>query len=125
MITGRHIVVLGAVLAGVAVASGAFGAHMLKPRLSEHMLEVFETGVRYHMFHALALLFSGLAFIQWETKIFQKAALAFVAGILFFSGSLYLLALSGTRWLGAVTPLGGLCFMTGWACLALGFLRRP
>lgn len=125
MLTGRYIVALGAVLAGVAVATGAFGAHMLKPRLSEHMLEVFETGVRYHMFHALALLFSGLAFIQWETKIFQKAALAFVAGILFFSGSLYLLALSGTRWLGAVTPLGGLCFMTGWACLALGFLRRP
>ena len=125
MLTGRYIVALGAVLAGVAVATGAFGAHMLKPRLSEHMLEVFETGVRYHMFHALALLFSGLAFIQWETKIFQKAALAFVAGILFFSGSLYLLALSETRWLGAVTPLGGLCFMTGWACLALGFLRRP
>ena len=125
MLTGRHIVALGAVLAGVAVATGAFGAHMLKPRLSEHMLEVFETGVRYHMFHALALLFSGLALIQWEEKFFQKAALAFVAGILFFSGSLYLLALSGTRWLGAVTPLGGLCFMTGWACLALGFLRRP
>ncbi len=125
MLTGRHIVALGAVLAGVAVATGAFGAHMLKPRLSEHMLEVFETGVRYHMFHALAVLFSGLAFIQWETKIFQKAALVFVAGIQFFSGSLYLLALSETHWLGAVTPLGGLCFMTGWACLALGFFRRP
>ena len=66
MLTGRYIVALGAVLAGVAVATGAFGAHMLKPRLSEHMLEVFETGVRYHMFHALALLFSGLAFIEWE-----------------------------------------------------------
>ena len=125
MITGRHIVALGAVLAGLAVASGAFGAHMLKPRLSEHMLEVFETGVRYHMFHALALIFSGWAFIQWQAKIFLKAALAFAGGILFFSGSLYLLALAEFRWLGAVTPLGGLCFMTGWACLALGFLRRP
>jgi len=125
MITGRHIVVLGAVLAGVAVAAGAFGAHMLKPRLSERMLEVFETGVRYHMFHALALLFSGLAFIQWAEKFFQRAALAFVLGILFFSGSLYLLALSEIRWLGAVTPLGGLCFIAGWACLAMGFLRRP
>ena len=124
MITGRHIVVLGAVLAGVAVAAGAFGAHMLKPRLSERMLEVFETGVRYHMFHALALLFSGWAFIQWEVKYFQKAALAFVAGILFFSGSLYLLVLSEISWLGIITPLGGLCFIAGWTCLAMGFLRR-
>ena len=112
MITGRHIVVLGAVLAGVAVAAGSFGAHMLKPRLSERMLEVFETGVRYHMFHALALLFSGWTFIQWEKKIFQRAALAFVLGILFFSGSLYLLALSEIRWLGAVTPLGGCLLYT-------------
>jgi len=125
MINGRYIVSLGAILAGTAVAAGAFGAHMLKPQLSEHMLVVFETSVRYHMFHALALIFSGWVFIQWKVKIFQIAALAFVAGILFFSGSLYLLVLSGTRWLGAVTPLGGLCFIVGWVCLALGFLRRP
>ena len=125
MLTGRHIVALGAVLAGVAVATGAFGAHMLKPRLSEHMLEVFETGVRYHMFHALALIFSGWAFIQLGTNIFQKATLAFVLGIFLFSGSLYLLALTEIRWLGAVTPLGGLCFITGWVCLAVGFLRHP
>ena len=125
MITGRHIVALGAVLAGVAVVTGAFAAHMIKPQLSERMLEVFETGVRYHMFHALALIFSGWAFIQLGTNIFQKATLAFVAGIFLFSGSLYLLALSEIRWLGAVTPLGGLCFITGWVCLALGFLRRP
>ena len=124
MITGRHIVASGAVLAGIAVATGAFGAHMLKSQLSEHMLEVFETGVHYHMFHALALIFSGWVFIQYGEKIFQRAALAFVAGILFFSGSLYLLALSETPWWGAVTPLGGVCFIAGWACLALGFFRR-
>ena len=76
---------LGAALAGVAVATGAFAAHMLKPQLSERMLEVFETGVRYHMFHALALIFSGWAFIQLEEKVFLKAALAFTAGILFLS----------------------------------------
>ena len=98
MPTGRYIVALGAMLAGVAVVTGAFGAHILKPRLSEHMMEVFETGVLYHMFHSLALI---------------------------FSGSLYLLALSEIRWLGAVTPLGGLCFITGWVCLAVGFLRHP
>jgi len=123
--TGRHIVAVGAVLAGVAVAIGAFGAHMLRPMLSERMMEVFETGVRYHMFHALALLFCGWAYIQFESRIFQQAAWAFLSGILFFSGSLYLLAISGTRWLGAVTPIGGLLFMAGWVCLTIGFLRRP
>ena len=124
--TGRQILALGAVLAGVAVAIGAFGAHMLRPILSERMMEVFETAVRYHMFHAFALLFSGWAYAQYdESKIFRNAAWAFVLGIVFFSGSLYVLAFSGTRWLGAITPLGGLFFLTGWVCLAIGFLRRP
>ncbi len=123
--TGRQILALGAVLAGVAVAIGAFGAHMLRPILSERMMEVFETAVRYHMFHAFALLFSGWAYVQYESKIFRNAAWAFVLGIVFFSGSLYVLAFSGTRWLGAITPLGGLFFLTGWVWLAIGFLRRP
>ena len=123
--TGRQVLALGAVLAGVAVAIGAFGAHMLRPKLSERMMEVFETGVRYHMFHSLALLFSGWAYTQYESKIFGKAAWAFLGGIVFFSGSLYVLVLSDTRWLGAITPLGGLLFLTGWMCLAIGFLRRP
>ncbi|MDA0740132.1 MAG: DUF423 domain-containing protein [Nitrospirae bacterium] len=123
--TGRQILALGAVLAGIAVATGAFGAHMLRPRLSERMMEVFETGVRYHMFHSLALLFSGWALTQFELGIFRKAALAFVVGIVIFSGSLYVLALSDTRWLGAMTPIGGVLFLTGWVCLAIGFLRLP
>ena len=123
--TGRQILALGAVLAGMAVAIGAFGAHMLRPRLSERMMEVFETGVRYHMFHSLALLFSGWALTQFELGIFRKAALAFVAGIVIFSGSLYVLALSDIRWLGAMTPIGGVFFLTGWGCLAMGFLRLP
>ena len=121
---GRQILGLGAVFAGLAVAIGAFGAHMLKPRLSEHMMEVFETGVRYHMFHALALLFSGWAMTQFESKVFQKAAWAFWVGILIFSGSLYVLAIADIRWLGVMTPIGGLCFLAGWGCLALGFFRR-
>lgn len=122
--TGRQILALGAVLAGMAVAIGAFGAHMLRPRLSERMMEVFETGVRYHMFHSLALLFSGWALTQFELGIFRKAAWAFFAGIVIFSGSLYVLALSDIRWLGAMTPIGGVLFLTGWGCLAIGFLRR-
>ncbi len=122
--TGRQILALGAVLAGVAVATGAFGAHMLRPRLSDRMMEVFETGVHYHMFHSLALLFSGWALIQFESGIFRKAAWAFVAGIVIFSGSLYVLALSDIRWLGAMTPIGGVCFLTGWGCLAKGFFHR-
>ncbi len=125
MLTGRQILALGAVLAGIAVAVGAFGAHMLRPILSERMMEVFETAVRYHMFHAFALLFSGWAYAQYESKIFRNAAWAFVLGIVFFSGSLYVLAFSGTRWLGAITPLGGLFFLTGWVWFAIGFLRRP
>lgn len=122
--TGRQILALGAVLAGIAVAIGAFGAHMLRPRLSERMMEVFETGVRYHMFHALGLLFAGWAYLQFESRIFRKAAWAFLAGIIFFAGSLYVMALSDIRWLGAMTPIGGVFFMTGWVCLAIGFLRR-
>jgi len=122
--TGRQILALGAVLAGAAVAIGAFGAHMLRPRLSERMMEVFETGVRYHMFHALALLFSGWAMTQFDSGIFRKAAWAFCAGIVIFSGSLYVLAVSDIRWLGAMTPIGGVLFLTGWVCLAIGFLRR-
>jgi len=122
--TGRQILALGAVFAGVAVAMGAFGAHMLKPRLSERMMEVFETGVRYHMFHSLALLFSGWALTEFESGIFRKAAWSFCAGIIIFSGSLYVLALSEIQWLGAMTPIGGVLFLTGWACLAIGFLRR-
>lgn len=124
MVTGKQILAIGAVLAGVAVATGAFGAHMLKPRLSEKMMEVFDTGVRYHMFHSLAMLFAGWAVVQFEAGIFRKAALAFCAGILFFSGSLYTLALTDTRWFGAITPIGGLFFLIGWVCLAIGFLRR-
>ena len=124
MVTGRQIVALGAVLAGVAVAAGALGAHMLRPRLSEKMMDVFETGVRYQMFHAFALVLSGWASMQTETTIFRKAAWSFLAGIVIFSGSLYTLALSDTGWVGAMTPIGGLCFLAGWSYFAIGFLRR-
>lgn len=114
----RTFVALGAVLAGLAVAAGAFGAHGLRHRLDADLLAVFETGARYHMYHALALVLVGWAAGRWPASRAALAGWLFVAGILLFSGSLYVLALSGARWLGAVTPLGGLCFLAGWAVLA-------
>jgi uncharacterized membrane protein YgdD (TMEM256/DUF423 family) len=114
----KTFLLLGAVAAFLAVALGAFGAHGLRGRLSPEMLAVFETGVRYHMYHALALLLVGLIMGRMSGWLIQTAAWCFVAGILLFSGSLYALALSGVTMLGAVTPLGGLAFLAGWACLA-------
>ena len=110
--------VLGALFAFVAVAGGAFGAHSLKAVLSPDMLTVFETGVRYQMYHALALLAVGWAAHQYPQAAFHIAGWLFVAGILLFSGSLYILALSGVRWLGAITPLGGVLLLAGWAVFA-------
>jgi uncharacterized membrane protein YgdD (TMEM256/DUF423 family) len=109
---------LGAVFAGLAVAGGAFGAHMLKSILDPAMLGAFETGVRYQMYHALALCV--LANIDEPNQKLRVAAVGwlFTIGILLFSGSLYLLTLSGIRWIGALTPLGGATLITGWALLA-------
>jgi len=115
--------VLGAVSAFVAVAAGAFGAHALRARLTPDLLAVFETGARYQMYHALALFA-----VAWATGRFPHGAIGaagwlFVAGTVIFSGSLYALALSGVRALGAVTPLGGVCFLAGWLMLAWGIWR--
>jgi len=106
-----------AALGGLAVLLGAFGAHGLKPRVSADLLEIFETGVRYHFYHALALLAAALATPLWDTRWAAAACSAWVLGILIFSGSLYLLTLTGARWLGAITPLGGLALIAGWALL--------
>jgi uncharacterized membrane protein YgdD (TMEM256/DUF423 family) len=107
---------IGAVSAGTAVALGAFGAHGLRAMVTPEMLAVFETGVRYQMYHALALLAIGLAFARVQGRT-AAAAWLFVAGTVLFSGSLYVLTLTGTRWWGAVTPLGGVAFLAGWALL--------
>ena len=114
----RVFFALGAVLAGLGVAAGAFGAHGLRARLTPDMLAIFETAVRYQMYHALALLAVGWASARWPESGVALAGWLFVAGIVVFSGSLYVLALTGTRWLGAVTPFGGLAFFVGWATLA-------
>lgn len=115
--------VTGAVLCGLGVLLGAFGAHGLRDRLATDMLAVYETGVRYHLNHALGLLAVAWATSRWPNVWIGSAGWLFVAGIVLFSGSLYLLAITGIRWLGAITPLGGLCFLAGWIALAVGALR--
>ena len=115
---------LGAASALIAVAAGAFGAHGLRARLSPDLLAVFETGARYQMYHALALLAVAWAATRWPGPWPERAGWLFLIGTVLFSGSLYALALSGLRWLGAVTPLGGAAFLAGWLCLLLAAVRR-
>lgn len=116
---------IGAVLAGVAVVLGAFAAHTLEGRVAPERLSVFETGVRYQMYHALALLLLSWAVRHWPVWQTTWAGYLFVAGIAVFSGSLYLLVLTDTAWLGAVTPVGGLAFIAGWVLLAWAALGSP
>jgi uncharacterized membrane protein YgdD (TMEM256/DUF423 family) len=114
---------LGAATGFTAVALGAFAAHGLKARLAPDMLAVFETGARYQMYHAFALLAAAWGWARWQRRAFTAAGALFVAGILLFSGSLYLLALTGVRALGIVTPFGGVALLAGWLCLGWGAWR--
>lgn len=114
----RLFLVLGALSALVGVAAGAFGAHGLRARVGPDLLAVFETGARYQMYHAFAMLAVARAAVRWPGPRVLAAGWLFVAGTLLFSGSLYLLVLTGLRGLGAVTPVGGFAFLAGWACLA-------
>lgn len=120
----RTFALLGSLFAFLAVAAGAFGAHALRGRLSPESLTIFETGARYQMYHALALLATAWVTTRWPGPAGHWAGWLFVTGILLFPGSLYLLVLTGTRWWGAVTPLGGVAFLAGWVCLGLAVLRR-
>ena len=115
--------VLGCVFGFLGVALGAFGAHGLKGRLSPADMAIFETGVRYQMYHSLALLLVVVLLLRGGAGASPMAGWAFSVGILLFSGSLYVMVFSGARWLGAVTPLGGVAFLVGWALLAWSFLR--
>lgn len=115
---------LGALSALLSVAAGAFGAHALRVRLTPEHLAVFETAARYQMYHALGLLAVAWATARWPCGLPLWAGWLFVAGTVLFSGSLYLLALTGTRWWGAVTPLGGVAFLAGWLCLVLAIRHQ-
>jgi uncharacterized membrane protein YgdD (TMEM256/DUF423 family) len=116
----RRLYLLGAVAGFLAVALGAFAGHGLKARLTPDMLAVFETGVRYQMYHAFALFAAAWGLGRWQHRAFAFGGGLFVAGIVIFCGSLYALALSAAAWLGALTPVGGLAFLAGWLCLAWG-----
>jgi uncharacterized membrane protein YgdD (TMEM256/DUF423 family) len=118
----RFFLATGAVLAGLAVAAGAFGAHGLEGRVTPDRLQTFRTAVSYQMYHALGLLVVGWAAAQGWGAAVHWSGYCFVGGILIFSGSLYLLVLTDTSWLGAITPLGGVAFIAGWLLLAWGVL---
>ena len=121
----RTFLLLGAVAAFLGVTLGAFGAHGLRGRLSPEMMAVFQTGVQYQMYHALGLILVSAIMGRMSGWLIQTAGWAFVAGIVLFSGSLYVLALTGITLFGAITPIGGLAFMAGWAVLAWSTLRKP
>ena len=122
----RLFLIIGAISAAIAVAAGAFGAHALRARVEPRLLEVFETAARYQMYHAIALIA-----VAWllSTANARSSGFAvtsgwlFVAGTIFFSGSLYLMTFTGIRALGAITPIGGVCFIAGWICFAVSASR--
>jgi uncharacterized membrane protein YgdD (TMEM256/DUF423 family) len=116
----KLFLIAGAVAMPLAVALGAFGAHGLKSRLTEEMLNIFETGVQYHFYHAIGLLIVGfIAQYLPDSKLLTWSGWLMIFGIFIFSGSLYALSISGVRWLGAITPIGGLCFIASWIFVAL------
>lgn len=117
----RIFLAIAGTFGGIAVILGAFASHALKDRLSDRALEIWETGTKYQMYHALALLLVALLIsrIASDSPTLIVAGYAFIAGVVLFSGSLYALSLSGIKWLGAITPLGGVAFIIGWACLVI------
>lgn len=120
----KLFVALGSINAFMAVALGAFGAHALKSRLSAEMLAIFETGVQYHFYHALGLLAVGIIATYLPDSVWLKrSGWIMFAGIVIFSGSLYILSLTGVRWLGAITPIGGICFLVSWVLLVIAVLK--
>ena len=115
----KHIIITGIILAGATVALGAFGSHGLKNKLTPESLNIFEIGVRYQFYHSLAIIIIGILSLHYKVVPLQIPFYFFLFGIILFSGSLYLLSITGFRWLGAVTPLGGLSFLLAWILTAV------
>ena len=122
---GRIFISASAILGLIGVALGAFGAHGLKEKLSTDMMAIYQTGSDYHLIHAVALFGIGILARQLDTTAIKVAGIAMIFGIFVFSGTLYALAISGMRILGAITPIGGVGFMVGWAALAVAAIRNP
>ncbi len=119
----KPILMTASILLALAVAIGAFGAHGLKAHLSNEMLQTYKTGVEYHFYHALGLLLIGVLSISFPSNLLNWSAILLTVGIILFSGSLYVLSITGVKWLGAITPLGGLSFIAGWVLLFLAIWR--
>lgn len=119
----RLFLIIGALSGAISVGAGAFGAHALRPRLEARLFEVFETGAQYQMYHALALVAVAWVASRWPGALVTASGWLFLAGTVLFSGSLYAMALTGVRALGAITPIGGVCFIAGWGALAVAMLR--
>ncbi|MDX2190723.1 MAG: DUF423 domain-containing protein [Bacteroidota bacterium] len=116
--------IVGASLGALSVMIGAFGAHSLKNMLTiNNRIDTFETAARYHMYHAIAILVCGILLDLKKHNLFSISSWLFLCGIIIFSGSLYALSISGLRWLGAITPIGGICFITGWILLAVALYK--
>ena len=117
----KIFIAIAAILGALSVAGGAFASHALKEQISERSLEIFETGAKYQMYHALALLLVALLLTRLEVvpRTLVTSGISFIVGVVLFSGSLYALSLTGIKWLGAITPLGGVAFLIGWGCLAI------
>jgi uncharacterized membrane protein YgdD (TMEM256/DUF423 family) len=120
----KTILMTASVLLAMAVAIGAFGAHGLKSHLSEAMLQTYKTGVEYHFYHALGLLLIGVLTISFPSELLKWSAIFLMVGVVLFSGSLYVLAITGIKWFGAITPLGGLSFIAGWGLLFVAVLKK-
>ena len=125
MTDGRVFAAIGAALALLAVGAGAFGAHVLEARISGELLDVFDTAVQYQVYHAFGLLAVGVFSMSHATPLLRWAGNFFVAGTVVFSGSLYLLAFTGIGWLGAITPIGGVCFLIGWGAMFWSLVSQP
>lgn len=120
----KSILMTSSIFLILAVAIGAFGAHRLKLHLSPEMLQIYKTGVEYHFYHAIGLLLIGVLSVSFPSELLKWSAIFLATGIVLFSGSLYVLAITGIKWLGAVTPLGGLGFIAGWVMLFVSVLKK-
>lgn len=124
MMTAKVMLLAGAINAGLGVLLGAFGAHGLRARLTPELLDIWQTAVQYHFYHALGLLLLGVLALHWPASgLLRASGWLMLAGIILFSGSLYLLTLTQLRWLGAITPLGGTAFIAAWVVLCVAIIR--
>lgn len=120
----KPILLTASVFLALAVAIGAFGAHGLKARLTAEMMQIYKTGVEYHFYHGMGLFLAGVLAISYPSKLLIWSAVFLTSGIVLFSGSLYILAVSGQSWIGAITPFGGISFITGWILIFIVVLKK-